>query len=54
MSASKIGQDADTGCKNTEISMTRAFDSSKLKPPVSLCGIQAINAASAVSFGHHP
>lgn len=54
MSASGIGQSAEIGYTNTVISVTRALNSSKLKPLVPLCGIQLIKAASAVSFGHLP
>ncbi len=53
MSASEIGQKVEFGGKNAMISTTRALNSSK-NLPLPSCGIQAIKAASAVSFEHHP
>jgi hypothetical protein len=54
MSGSEIGQSAEIGYKSTLILMVKALNSSKLRSLVPLCGIKAVKAASAVSFGHHP
>lgn len=54
MRASEIGEDALSGCKSTAMSMNRGLISWRLKPSIPLPGVQHVNAASTVSFGHHP